>query len=429
MNIINNTRYFYLFYTIYTLFIVSVSTYDLSDAIVGILMIWIVFAAFHLGYSKNNRSYGNNQYIRNNKKWYPLSNIDSWKGYWYVLLGIANIVFAFLAARFYTGRGPLAIIRGVLTSENSYNIYQRYAKEADVSALTIGKIPYILMLVFCFSMLFWGCVGILLSEKKKRVSQYFFVLCAILGTLLFGSARGTNYELYIVFVVIVYCILKKQKRDYFKNIKWKKLLLIAIIGVCLVSAFIRTVELRGVVFTNQICQEIRFKPESFFAKTFPNFTTVALAPFAYIGWGIFVIGHTTNTIIFGSVSNFFYAITPLGFSYLSDNTIDSIIRSNMAVGTRWIPDYFSFLATFGWILFIVIVYFFGRVVKDATSNRYPVLLSRLMEILVFLEMLSIPVGNFYVSTPLVIASLYIIVWYLLERNGIRITLGLKRKKG
>lgn len=431
MNTVKTVKLFYLVYTIYTIFVMLVSDYKIGYAIVGLGMIWFIFLAFHFGYVsvKNNNVDPDEEYTGKYQQ-YPLSNISNWKSFTYIIHSILMIASSFMAARFYTGRGPIDIISGLRQSVNSYAIYQGYAKMANVGAFTLSKIPYVLMLMYCFTMLIWSTAGILLTSERKSISQYIFVGSSILAVLLFGVARGTNFEMYIVFVTIVYCILNREKRTKLVKIdKTKKLLIVGIIGIAVVLTFKSVVEARGYVFRNQICEEIKYDPNKFFSQVFPTVTNIGLSFFRYLGWGIFTIGIITDQVVFGNLTNMVSSLIPAGFSLTQGETLDSIVRRTIFVGTGWVPDYFAFVDDFGWILFILIVYIMGKIIGSLDKRSYPPLLRSLVGILIFLEMLSIPVGNFIiVSTPLFLSALYVFGWYILCKLRVSFSFRIKRRE-
>ena len=418
MSTVRIIRTFYIIYSLYTLFVILVSDYNFWYAFVGVGMIWLIYLVFLAGYSSVRQSIESSKSENNEKQQnYPLSNISNWKRITYLVHSILVFICSFAAAKFYTGRNPGEIILGAIHMSNSYAIYQKYAKMANIGVFTIYKIPYVLMLMYCFTMLLWGSVGILLSEEKKNVFQYIFVASSMAALLLFGVARGTNYEMYIVFVTLVYCILnKKRKQNHKFSEKWKKYLVVGIIGVVVILVFKIVVEARGYVFRNQICEEINYDPNKSFSKLFPTITNIGLSFFRYLGWGIFSIGIITDTVVFGSLSSFISSLLPFGYTLIQGESLDSIVRQTISVGTGWVPDYFAFIDGFGWLFFIVLIFVAGKVMGALEKGAYPRLLKSLMGVLIFLEMLSIPVGNFIiVSTPLLLSVLYIAFWFVLHK--------------
>ena len=407
----------------------SVSNYRFTHAFTGLLMMWIVYLFFHLGCNRNAKK-PIIEISKINTIKYPLYNIAEWSSIRYIIFGSLSILFSFGAAKFYTGRTPISIIQGLFQSNNSYALYQKYAREASIGTLSFSKMPYVFMLVYCFTMLIWGCVGIILSPMKKRIVQWFFVLEVIISVLIFGIARGTNYEMYIVFTCIAFCVFNRKKQEnkisFFE--RNRKIILIALMGVIVVIVFVSVVGSRGMVFSNQICEEIIYDPESIISTSFPLLTTLGLSFFRYLGWGIFSIGIITNNVILNNSLSFISSIIPSGYLFTQDETLDSIVRYTISVGNGWVPDYFAFIDHFGWIIFMILLYLFGRLVASLEDSKYPPLLRNIVGLYVFIEMLSIPVGNFLIiSTPLLISALFSFGWCLLYKFRIRIVLRNKRE--
>ena len=214
MNTLKTVRSFYLVYTIYTFFVMAVSNYKAEHALMGLFSMWILYLAFSLGFNSSRRF----RYVRSDSGRdvfnvsFPFSNIANWKNLEYLFNAIVCWICSVLSARFYTGRSFISVITGLLSGTSGYAIYQRHLREANIGAFTLVKAPFFLMLVYCTAMAFWSMVAVLLADRKPRTFQVVYMLTVVLAYLYFGVARGTNYEMYIVFVSVVYCILNSPTR-------------------------------------------------------------------------------------------------------------------------------------------------------------------------------------------------------------------------
>ena len=417
MRTLKTIRLFYIFYTLYTFFVMAVSDYKAIYAVVGLISIWALYFAFSLGFrsSKNLRNIDNDEAQQETDEVgvsFPFSNIGNWRNIFYIINVIICWICSILAARFYTSRNFSSVITALFNGTGGYAIYQRYVREANIGAFTLSKIPYILMLTYCTAMVFWSIVAILLSNKKHRPFQIFYVVMIILAYLYFGIARGTNYEMYIIFVSLVYCILNRpnrKQRSFIEN--RKRVFLVSSIGIVMVIVFRIVVENRGFVFRNQICTEITYDPDKFVSMLFPAITTMGLAVFRYLGWGIFTIGYM-KWIALDSFSSIMALLIPQGQRIIFDNTWVELTRHTVDVGVGWVPDYMSLLDLLGLPLMFVALFIIGRVVVKLKLSDKPRLLVNLIGLFVFIEMLSIPVGNFLVtSTPIMLSLLASLLWY------------------
>lgn len=413
MKSLKTIRLFYIFYTLYTVFVILVSDYKLIYAIVGLFTVWTVFEAYALGFrsSKKIKLLDAESDERENIT-FPFSRIFEWKSYQYLINAVICWGCSIFAARFYTSRNLVNVITGLLNGNGGYAIYQRYAREANIGAFTISKIPYILMLTYCTAMMFWGIVGILLSNENKRPIQYIYVISIILSYLYFGVARGTNFEMYIVFVSLVYCILNKpSSMEKGGSDTRKRIILVGAIGILVVIVFRIVVESRGYVFRNQICTEIIYDPDKFISVYFPTITSMGLSVFRYLGWGIFTIGYMRWHAL-DSLNTMIAMFIPSGWSAILGESFVETTRKTVDVGVGWVPDYMSLIDLFGIPFLFIVLFVLGRIYVNLRVSRRPQLLVDLLGLFIFIEMLSIPVGNFLVtSTPILLTLFAALLWY------------------
>jgi len=98
---------------------------------------------------------------------------------------------------------------------------------------------------------------------------------------------------------------------------------------------------------------------------------------------------------------------------LYNTSLSDMTRDTVSVGVGWVPDYMFFIDYLGLPLFLFAVFLVGRLIVGVEKSRKPDLLSHILGIFIFIEMLSIPVGNFIItSTPILLTLVYTIVWGL-----------------
>ncbi len=417
MKTIRSVRLFYIIYTLYTLFVMSVSNYQVKHAAAGLGAIWIVFFFFHLGYKANRRIRTENQAHEAADIQYPLSKVVQWRPRQYVIAAAASWACSIIAARFYTGNGFMTVIRSITGGGNSiYNAYQKYFAEGNLGAFSISKIPYILMMAFLVIILIVSYVGILLCNKHKpSIIQICYLGMITLSYLYFGMARGTNFETYIVFVIISFCLLKKANSVSMK--KRGKLLIIflaACVAMVLVYRFV--VMARGVVFSNGICPEIQYDPSRVISLAFPTLVTMGLSFFGYLGYGIYTIGVVLTEVGCSTLERFGALILPKGFSITDGTSLNSVLSQTIDIGVKWSPDFNGLTDLLGIPLFIGLVILLGYFLCSVTNSDTPELLKEVIQVVIFIEMLSIPVGNFIVaSSSNELLVVYVLIWYVSAR--------------
>lgn len=426
MRSLKTIRLVYFVYTAYTFFVIAVSDYNPAIAAAGLLCIWPVYCAYSLGF-KSIKGYSNSEtkYDGNNEK-FLFSQIAEWKPIQYFSASFISWMCSAMAARFYTGRGFFRVIRGLFNGERAYSIYQHHIIEAKIGTFTLRKIPFILMLVFTTVILFWSMLGLLASEKKMTKIQIVYLVSAVASYFYFGIARGTNFEMYIIFVLFVFCLLNRTgntKKDMKKQ--RKAIVGLSVLAVGVVLIFRMVVAARGNVFRNQICTEIVFDETRLISRLFPTITNIALSVFRYFGFGIFTIGMVMDRIVLNTIQGIVAYCMPMGFELFFGNDLMSITRKTVDIGVGWVPDYISFINTFGLFLTLFLFYFIGKLIGGLQLSNRARLLKNLISMVAFLEMLSLPVGNFIAtSTPNELAVLLILLWYF--KGNLHITVGRKR---
>ena len=444
MKHLKTIRLIYLVYTIYTIFVISVSDYNIWIALLGLLCIWLIYFAYSLGYrsvkitsidSKDDQGDDVAESIEHKEEYdeatsiivhddrFVFSEIVNWKPIQYILATSISWICSIFAAKFYTSRGFSSVILGIFRGEKAYSIYQHYMVDANIGAFKLTKIPFILMLVFCTMMLFWSMLGLLLSGEKLKVGQVVYLVSTVLSYFYFGLARGTNFEMYIIFVLFVYCLLNRPGTALIDERKRRRaIIVISVLAVAVIIVFRMVVAARGNVFSNQICSEIHYDDTKLISRLFPTLTNIGLSVFRYFGFGIFTIGTTIDNIVFGSAQGFGAFMLPVGFQLFYNSDLMVLVREIVDIGVGWVPDCISFVNIFGFPLTLIVFLALGRLTRKIYSSDRSGLLKNLLGAFMFIEMLSIPVGNFIVtSTPNELTIFLVFLWLI--KGRLRITLG------
>lgn len=410
MGLKRTIRLFYIFYTLYTFYIMLVSDYNVSYAFFGLVSLWLIYLFFSMGFTSVKENDFDEPTLTKTK--FLFSNIMMWKPYQYILCDTTCWISTILAGKFYTSRGFIRVVSGMVNGETAYSIYQSYARTVN-SHFSLAKIPYILMLTYLTVILIWSASAIIIEVASIKPIQYCHLISVFLSYLYFGIARGTNFEMYIAFVVIVYCILNRKMKSN-KRISKRQVITVILLGFIVIIIFRLVLEARGIELTNAICQEINYLPERAVSKLFPVLTSLMTSIFRYLGWGSFTIGVYKYEIVLGSIEGFIANLIPFGYRTLYSRSLPDIMRNTISVGVGWVPDYMTFIDFLGLPLFLASLIILGRLgACKSKSSKMPALLVDVIDILIFIEMLSIPVGNFLaVSTPNKLTALFAFLWYL-----------------
>lgn len=410
MRFLQTTRLFYVVYTVYTFLILLISDYPVKYALSGLAVMWLLYLIVFVGYKSLSKKYVQEQEYKEATQSFFFSAISDWTAWQYFLNGAVCWVCTVLVSKYYTGKGVAQVVSGLFGSGNAYGGYQDYFQSANIATFSLQKIPYILMLSYMTIMLFWSVVAILQLTPKIRGIQYIYVVSIVLSYLYFGVARGTNFELYTVFILLSYCVLNRQNNKKEKQkLNSKKLIVIGIMGCILVALFLSIVGARGGKFSYMICDEIQYKPQRLFSRIFPNLSIVLKSMFSYLGFGIYTIGVSFWDIVPDSVSSGISFLFP-GYEMVNGTTIVSELSSLVKIGVRWIPDIIFMISNHGFIVTMIVFFVIGQIVSTVQTAKIPNLLKELISIILFIQMLSFPVGNFIVvSTPNKVLVAFVIV--------------------
>ena len=421
MRILKTVKIFYIVYTVYTILIMLCSDYPVRYAVLGMIAMWMVYCMFSVGYRAKTTSNQNDNRLKPSQDTFFMSGIAQWSRLKYILVAVACWGCTIIAAQYYTGRGFGEVIGSLSGGSNAYRDYQQYFRANNMAAFSLSKIPYILMLTFLTIVLFWSLVSILQLSHKTKLRQGVFLASVVLSYLYFGVARGTNFELYIVFIIVSYCLLNKAGQNgqvANQKINYKNIVLVGISGVIMVIVFFSVVDERGVTFGNAICGEIYYDDKKLLSQLLPNLTQTLSSIFSYLGFGIYTIGVTMAEVIAGSTASLFSSFLP-GYSNMYDPMQVQLAR-HVEIGVRWVPDLITFTNDFGIILTLVLAFLLGKIIRKMQNSTFPRLLSELLMVIIYIEMLSLPVGNFFAnSTPNKLFIVVVIVCMLSTKIKIK----------
>ncbi len=416
--------------TVYVLLIVGSTNLTLFEMTPAILIMWVYFLSFSSGYllrkSTRNLEKLTKQSEANNR-----SSFFESSGLRLIFLSLVSVLFSVIATRYYTGQTPMVVFTNLVKGTSVYYEYQRYFAEAEIATFSLSKLPYVLMLFYIKFMLFYGYLKLLLGNNKRRITDKVFLILVTIAHVFFGIARGTNFEIFELFMLIVFVILYKFRGFSKKSSSVKQVIFIAVFGFALINVYYWSVTSRGVVFGYRITSEVWYNPEGVVSILFPALASISTALFGYFGFGFFYLSRFISDVWFLTPGSVLAGLVPKGFELSGMGSVAAIMKRTIDMGPRWHPDASVFINDFGFIGLIVFCFLMGfiasRFAKKATADSAKDLFLFLM----FMQMVSLPIGNFViVSSATKLILVYGVLWLVWTRvKGGWYYTGLERTLG
>lgn len=400
MDLLKIVRNFYLSYTLYILLLIFITSLNLFDILPSIILMWFLYFVFSFGYKLN---------IKNNKleniSIYQTVNILFQKKIIMFVLAILSILSSIIAAHYYTGKTLTTTFYGLINHINFYGEYQQYAKTYGSKILSMAKIPYILMMFYFKLILYYSYIIILLVKNKIKRFDIFYLLCLTFSQIYFGIARGTNFELFELIILIIYIILLRNKNKSIK-ISLKNVIFLFSSIISMLFIFYFSVAKRGMQFNDNNFREFVYNDDTIF-KYIPILPFASLLLYNYFGFGFVYL-----SIYFKSVWNY------KGISFFRDlfphaqNTLQNNMNQLIFLNTRWKPDVIIYINNYGFLGLIIIIFFLALFLKYIKKFGNTTLV-HLTQLISLFQLISLPVGNFvFVSSATTLIVLFILfLWF------------------
>lgn len=390
-------KLFYLAYTGYIILVCMISDLSFIKISISLMLLWLLYFVFCIG--TGNKTDYQTQCIEN-KNFFILS--ASKKKLFAV--GILILLCSFLTAHFYTGMWPDDVISVYRRGGSTYQIYQKYFATSALGTLSITKIPFVAMMViqkiaFYYSFVILAMNGVILNERYRL---YLFLL--MVAQVYFGLARGTNFEMYQLFITIVYCYVVYHEAKK----KPINIAMLVLLGLGMVSFFLLIIHFRGhsVFALRKISSVISFKENSLIVTNIPILATCVAWVFSYLGFGLFYIA----TMVFDVMSNSVMGMVDIFVPILNSREQTNILTD---IGVQWAPDFALLLDKYGIIVAYIIVFFMGFALRYSNKIRGGEIYYNVLCYIMFVEMLSLPVGNFLAFSSEKLTILFTVFMLLL----------------
>lgn len=418
----------YLVLTVYVLLIVGSTNLTLFEMTPAILMMWIYFSSFSSGYlltksSRNLERLTKSSEANNRSSFFERTDLLL------IILSLVSVFFSVIAARYYTGQTPIVVFTNLVKGSSVYYEYQRYFAEAEIATFSLSKLPYVLMLFYVKFMLFYGYLKLLLVKEKCKMSEKLSLIILTISHVYFGIARGTNFEVFELFILIVFVVLSKFRGYSIKRSRVKQVIFIAVFGFILINVYYWSVTSRGVVFGYRITSEVWYNPEGVVSILFPALAAISTALFGYFGFGFFYLSKFVSDVWLLTPGSFLAGLVPKGFELSGMGSVGAIMKRTIDMGPRWHPDASVLINDFGLFGLVVFCFLLGFIAARLVNNYSKRDSMRdLLLFLVVLQMVSLPIGNFViVSSASKLILVFGILWFIWIRvKGAWYLTGLER---
>jgi len=393
----------YIVLTIYILLAISLTNLSIVDIIPAIIFIWILFSFFCLGFllpkEKKYHLVTNSNYYN----WLILRNKKT-----LTLIILLSFTSSLLSSNFYTGQTVLSVMENLVNNVSLYSLYQDYFLQNNLAQFSIEKIPYIFLMFVNKFLLLYSFFSFVLLKNKLSLFDKFYLFLIFTSYIFFGLSRGTSFEFFESFLLIIILFSIRLKS---KKLKIKSFFVLASISALIIFIFNFGITSRGFAISKYISSEIYYEDNFFFSNFIGN---LIILFFGYFGFGFYYISKFLSNIWFSSFTNFFLGFFPLGIQSLTHSSISNQMTNLIDMGARWHPDSIGFMNNYGFIgifVFLVFLGFFTRFLTwNITLHKYT-LLSYISFYFILLQMVSLPIGNFIFTSSSNISLIVIISFF------------------
>lgn len=322
------------------------------------------------------------------------------------LFALISLVFVAFYVKFYTGSDVLDLlmtfVSGTSGKDSTYYMYQSYFAESNLGVWSWTKLPYVLgygILKFIYASLM-VCLSMNHHHNRGAVPP---VVVMTFAFLVVGLSRGTSFEMFEVFTLVIFCYLVSNRRV--KRLSPKQLLPVIAIVVLAILYFIRSLSARyegGVITDGGTNTTFVFDDDSFVAMNFPLIAMILKRLSGYFVFGFYYISHAFNDVWMNSSKEFLALLLPNGLSLLgiAPSTQDVLCGRIIDCGAMWIPDIVLWIQRFGLILTLLFVFLMGRLFNFLCVQLLGSKLFIYGVVLYFItmQMASFQVGNFLSSS-------------------------------
>ena len=386
MNIKKILLFIYLGITCLTILMIGSTTATLWQVLPGLLFAWFMYFLFCLGYNTKKTS----QSARDNIEFPFIIKVLRHK----LLILVLCIICSIAITKYYTGQTPITLIQNLLQHNSLYASYQLHFAANNIGSFSISKIPYVLMNYILNILVVMSFINTIIISEKINFKSVIYLILLSASYLLYGFARGTNFELFLWAFLLIFCLLYRSHYHGINiHLSKKTKIIILLLAVSSFLVFQYSVGIRYKSFGYAISKEIRFDSNEIIPSISQDMGLIVCKLSQYFGFGVFYTSAFFNYVMFYNVKNMVFYMFPFASTVLG-GTPSTFVNQYIDQSTNWVPDIVGWFGKYGLILSIVFIFLFGYVSKICSNKKDIVHIALLYFLL--MEMFSLPLGNFVV---------------------------------
>ena len=393
----------------------TVTNTQVWEVIPAVILLWVCYGFFSVGYGRKKQRLSDKSPVEEVAICGRKGMLDIFLRHRFLVLVICAVC-SIMIAYYYTGHTPVSLMSALSSGEGMYQAYQQYSKDNQTAVMSVAKIPFILMnagLNFLFVASIISCF----LKEKMRLKDIGYIVTLILIFWYFGLARGTNFELFEVMCVLIYCVYLRWSRARRKKISPKMKLLIAAAAVFALLMFSFFLEARGFAGT-YVTDEIGYDPTKFLPTILPGIAILLTKMTGYFGFGFFYTTALFTRLFPAQPQLVGASMIPFGFQ-LFGVEINTELARYISTGTNWRPDIVTIIGTVGFVGLFALMYLMGKLYKKTQTDKERGLICHMLGYYVFLQMLSLPIANFILVSSANKICVAICIFLFLLRRKIR----------
>lgn len=383
-----------------TLYFIAPTSVGIGTKFIGIVFTMLIFSPLFL--TKNEAI----EYAPEFPRW-KISAI----------LSVLIIQFACMnyAAEFYAGVSIKDIITNITSSTNSYAQYQNHFKENEIASFTLNKIPALLSLATVKFIFLYFTAALLF--KKAGIVEKFLYASSIIPILLMAGARGTFFEVFEIFALLIYGACLKIKKIRIKNIIYT-----GIVSVVLVFGFLANTMRRyedPSSYFKSICATSMYCFEKYGISFYIEYFLYVLS--TYFSMGMFFLSSYIELLFNGDYTASLLPLYSISiFEFYKGGLEISLCTTKFDCRAVWMPELISWISFFGGI---TVFFAIGKLLISLPKLEKYIytnggVFSFPIAGMLFIYTISLPVGKFWtVSSQNILCTFAFLCLFFISKKS------------
>lgn len=400
----------YAFLTI--LAAISSITIGFGELLSGLAILWMFFLAFFIGSNVNFFPCSCETLIHedNKIKVIPL--------YFIVLCALTA---SFYAVKFYSGNNFFDVFFALSSGKSLYNKYQTFFSVQNLAVFSFAKIPAIFALLSLKFAVIYTYIYVIALGKSGKTEGFLCIFVVTFSQLYFSVSRGTSFELFELTVLLWICVSMRSTvfgRSKSLVIKYRILLVLFVLAA--VSLYSYNISARYSFNEVSSCstQELCFDTDTLLYQISIPLASLSYKLSGYFTFGLFYTSKFIEKFCVFDTFNFFSVLLPFTDIYRPDLNSDFMCGEVLDCGASWVPDVITYVLRIGFFPLIVLIFSLGSFTRHLLNliNFRKRFLELSLLYFIILAMISLPVGNFIVSSSAnILCSLIVFSIFFCEK--------------